>query len=385
MQATILEALRQEIAAKEEFARANPLRFPGDPAEIDAILDIALRHPEISAARVLEALEQQLRRRPKMRVTSFLKRHRLLKADGREECLADFNRLKQPLLNLLLTGKTNQLGKDYEALVGWLSRPRRFSGPIVARLLLTTVVEWLRASERSEEERKLGTRLQAVQSQIKPVMSMNLLRKMIYRAAEVRGLRSRASLTDKVDELIGSLEDTTEAEPEIEGGDHESLVEVNADLRSALFGLKKELTRLKEEIVAMQATSQADALIELLAGMNSNANGRLLDNLTHSREAVMRLLESGWQPEPAEVEGVVYSLKMLVDYLERIGVQPMRQIGSREHIRLADLSNIDYVGSAFRDQSEVKQVEFRSTGWQYQGRIITRPQAVEVDLAIPAN
>ena len=85
------------------------------------------------------------------------------------------------------------------------------------------------------------------------------------------------------------------------------------------------------------------------------------------------------------MEGVVYSLKMLVDYLERIGLNQMRTVGNREKIAMDDLAYLSYVGSEFASPDDMKWVEFRTSGWKYRDRIIARPQAVEVAAEQPTK
>jgi hypothetical protein len=156
------------------------------------------------------------------------------------------------------------------------------------------------------------------------------------------------------------------------------LASENADLRAALFGLKQELTDLYMQLEETRDANRVDALVQLLASMNAPSNRRLLDNVARSNLVIKELLQTGWQPDQPEVEGVVYSLKLLMDYLLSIGVKPIHAIGSQRMIRMSDLREVGYVGSEFRNNDEVKLVEYRSPGWEYQGRTITSPEAFEI-------
>lgn len=375
----LLEVVAVEVAATHEFARANPLRFPGDPSEMDAIVQCALRNPQLSPPQIVELLEQRWHRRPKVHVGRFLIESHLLKLDGREECRRDTDSLWAPLIDLLWAEDPARATIGYAALQAWLDKRLRRSGGIVARNLLIDLALRLERDGDGDAERKLGKQLNNVLGRILPRTSYALLRKIILRSAEVRDFRQKTTVTDALDELISSIEDTAASEPTQEHPDIESLEAENADLRAALFGLREELTTLKRAIREIQTTDQARSLVDLLAGMNSQPNGRLLDNLSHSSRLVSDLLAHGWNPEPVEVEGVVYSLKMLIDYLARIGVTPVKALRTRARISLSDLALFDYIGSEFKNPDEKKWIEIRSTGWTYQGHVITKPQAVEIE------
>jgi molecular chaperone GrpE (heat shock protein) len=194
--------------------------------------------------------------------------------------------------------------------------------------------------------------------------------------SEERRFAERETLTEKLRGLIEEVSGLRE-EGEEEPSDLEAVQEENADLKAALFGLTQELVELQTRIQEMQETTRTEAVVTFLSEMNSPASGYLLDNVVQSNRATTQLLEEGWLPEPPEVEGVVYSLKMLMDYLARIGVTPMQPIGARAKVSLEDLAYLNYSGSEFRNEKELKWIEFRSSGWIYQGAVISRPRAVE--------
>jgi hypothetical protein len=372
----VLTAIAKEIEQKEHYAVANPLRNPGDPGEIDQIIDLALMHPDASTSDIITLFKRRTGRVPKLRVSKILYRHYIAYKDGRDECATEARSLWKNLEDLIWAEQTALLAAAYEQLQAWLNM-RSGRDLVVARLLLAEVANRLIAASEPEV-RALGERLALLQRKVLPRQSVSLLRKLIYRIAEEHHLRDRSSITDRLDEMIHSLDEATGAEVATEEIDHEALEAENADLKSALFGLRQELTGLKAQIRDMQESSRTEALVELLADINSQPNGCLLDNLAQSSSIINQLLAQGWQPEPAEVEGVLYSIKMLLDYLNHLGVSPLREIGNQEKIAITDLETLTYVGREFVSAQEEKIVEFRTSGWTYKGLVISRPQALEV-------
>lgn len=382
MQPEVQNILAEEVRYALEFARGNPIRFPGDPVQIDRVVDLALRNPGWSVPQIIEQYERQWGRRPRIRVYSELRRYRLARADGREACGREIMRQARNLDILLAATDPARAADAYRTLQAWLRDRTHNDAPMVARVLMMRLAARLAESPLSAE-REIGRTLAEELELTLPLLSLKALRKIVYGVAEHHGLRERSLLSDKVEELLSSVEDATGGESATDEHDAEALQAENADLRAALFGLKQELTDLYTQLREQKEITRVEALVNLLATMNAQANRRLLDNMAQSSLVVNTLLRRGWQPEPAEVEGVVYSLKMFMDYLARIGVVPMREIGSREAVTLADLAQLSYAGSEFSSHEERKWVEFRTPGWAYEGHIITKPQAVEVKEAVP--
>lgn len=367
-----------EVGKMEQFAAANPLTHPGDPEQIDAVLGIALDHPEWGHAQIIDLYERKRGRRPKVNVPGLLRRNFLAKADGREDCLREIERQNTCLQALLCDpdGRSAQL--SYRSLQAWLSDHSRANAPVVARGLLRELGRELGRDAHDHHAQELARRLSALLQCILLLQSLKLLRNIVASVAEARGFRERRSLTERVEDLISSVDDAVIPQSAAEEADQEAVEAENTDLKAALFGLRQELTDLRQRIEEMKEAAQTDALVYLLAEMNSAMHGYLLDNIVHSNRLVTRLLAEGWTPEVPEIEGVLYSLKMLVDYLQRLGIHTMRELGDHEKIRMEDLTQFTYVGSEFRSTKEVKCVQFRTPGWMYRDRVISRPQAIEV-------
>lgn len=377
MHSNLIQLIENEVQAMDDFARSNPLRCPDDPRQIDEVLFLALRNPNWTGNQIIEYYERKRGRALKLRVQPILHKHRLAKADGREGCVHEIDDYFPVLQTLIESNDQAQAEIAYRKLLPWLGDHRRLSGPVVGRVLLASLADdW--TSDDDPQLQKLGKHIAAVLSSILLIPSLRLLRKIIYRVAEARGFRERASLADQLEEMITAVDDVAGSEVPTDHANYESLGAENADLKAALFGLKRELTGLQQQISTSQEAAKTDAVVALLSEMNSATNGHLLDNMVHSSRVVSQLLREGWQPEPIEIEGVIYSLKMLVDYFERIGLNQMRTVGNHEKIAMDDLAYLSYVGSEFDSPDDVKWIEFRTSGWKYRDRVISRPQAVEV-------
>jgi molecular chaperone GrpE (heat shock protein) len=369
---SVLEAA---VHRTETYAKDNPLRHANDPGQVNLIVQAALRNPDWTANQILEWCGNRSRAPIKLNVVGFLRQHYILKKDGREGCSQEIARQYENL-KAVLHGEDDVARSAYVDLKDRESHLRR-SWPVVARMVLLSLGRTLHRSE-DRRDQALGTHLEDVLNRVLLRPSSQLLSQIVTGIAEERHLAQRQSVSEKLTGLIQQVTGLQEEASEEETTDVEVLQYENADLRSALFGLTQELTDLQLRIQEMQESTKTEAIVAFLSEMNSAASGYLLDNIMQSNRLALQMLSSGWLPEPPEVEGVVYSLKMLLDYMKAMGVLPIASVGDRARIVMEDLARFSYAGSEFRDEREKKWVEYRSTGWMYKGTIISLPRVVEL-------
>jgi hypothetical protein len=231
-------------------------------------------------------------------------------------------------------------------------------------------------------ERDLGLRLRELLRIMLVSQTTPIFRRLLHALASARGQRNETSINDRIS---GMIHDTTLISAQTisvatadEVVDSETLADENADLRAALFGLRNELVSLQEQIHTIQTTSADAATARFLADLNTSAAGHLLDNIVFSSRAIRTLENTGWIPEPIEVEGIVATITMLSDHLVRLGVEPIFDVGAQTEITMEDLTEIQYVGSEFAGPADVKLVRIKSPGWRYRDQRIARAQAVEI-------
>lgn len=379
MEAKLLEALSGVIETNIERAHARPLRQPDSPEQYDCILDLALANAEWGPSQIVSAYKATQHRLLQVNVRETLSRYRMLRADGRNECLQLREIHSSNLKQLTDSASSNETTSAYQSLREYLTdRSRHQSGTAVARLVLRDLAHDLTASPNSPDK-DVGRRLSKLLNSTYLRTSRRLLRDIVEVSARCKGLNKRQSIDDAVQDLLQAVEEVASDEPD-DGHQEESvsLEEENADLKAALFGLKHELKDLSSRIQNIQNTARADAAALFFSEMNSPARGYLLDNVIRSGHVVNNLLVQGWHPELPEVEGVIYSLKMLSDFFVNLGLTPIHEIGTHCRIALSDLSTISYSGSEFAGPQETKFVEIRTPGWRLGDRLITKPQAVEI-------
>jgi molecular chaperone GrpE (heat shock protein) len=376
MDEQIQRAIRKEIEHEVGFARANPLRYPSDPRQIERVIELALQNPDWGARELVNAYQRQNRDTLKIPVYPLLRRHRIAKRDGRESCSRAVRRHKDNLVTLIWTSDRQQAEKAFRDIE--LGRNQmRLSFPVASRMILMQIMDKLEHSNRDSEV-ALGRQLRQVLGLIALTSSDKLFRRIVRAVSDARGLSEPVSVDETITELIQQVDEAGTDEADGEAPEAERLAEENAFLRSTLFGLKHELVALQEKLRSAQETTQTQAIVSFLREMNSSTNNNLLDNIALSNRAIAQMLSTNSLPDSPEVEGVVYSLKMLLDYLLQIGVRPIQQVGHRAQVTMDDLTYILYVGTEFSDSKQTKWVQFRSPGWAYRDQVITRPQAVEM-------
>lgn len=377
MEMVISEKIQEQLAGADKLARSRPLRYPGEPRQVDMLLQIALENAEWGSREIVASYQERIGSAPRVSVNSLLRRNYLLKPQGRQECLAAIARQKVHIRTLLWSADPTQISTAMTE-INTERRQMRLSSVIVSRFVLRDLAHDLKGS-RSAKEANLGRQLNNVLDLLLLPGSDKLYRNIMRGAVEARGLGRPVSVDEALGDLIQQVDDISGEDEEGTSSEPELLAEENAILRSALFGLRQELVSLQEELRKTQQTTQEDVVADFLREMNSPVNNNLLDNVMLSNRAAGKLFAKGWMPDLPEVEGIVYSLKLLADFLADKGVQPIQQIGSRVSVTLSDLAKVSYIGSEFSNPQESKEVEFRTPGWLYHQQIVTRPQAVEID------
>lgn len=379
MDSPFLAILEKELVYYIGLTKSNPLRFHDDPYYMNAILKLVLRHPEWSTAQINDWFQERRRIQIKFNIRGFLARFYLLKMDGRVECARYSEEIYSQLIRLL-SEDISQAKEAHNDLREIRMRTRR-SWPAVTRMVMLTFAEKLQNSQSKDENRLGQDILKLCESSLFP-LSNKFFNSAISRVVEARGFSVAETVSDRINGIIEEVSQyetsSEESDPENEFSDISMLQEENSDLRAALFGLKHELTDLQVRIRTQQETAQTQALVRFLSEMNAPSSGHLLDNIIFSANTISDLLSNSWQPESPEVEGIVYSLKMLTDFLIHLGITPIKEVGSYEQITMNDLSNLNYTGSEFQSPNQRKSVQFRSPGWGYKDQIISRPQAIEV-------
>jgi molecular chaperone GrpE (heat shock protein) len=369
-----IEAFDREIEVSRAYAAANPLTNPEAPADSDTCLRLTLQHPDWGPRQILAKMKE-MQTRVTIHVFRLLRQNRMLKVDGREEAVRDLRNVLEWLLVMLEERDHSAVETAYRDLDAYLWN-RRINRPVVGRLALLELSDRLATLSTRDPRHQLGLRLRETLNLMLPLDSLKLLRRAVRRLAEKLGVRQAPSIDDNFSDIIRTLEEATEDASADD--DAETLREQVVDLRAALFGVGQDLADLKERLRKAQESAKADAVVMLLGDMNSLTYGYLLDSVVQSGQLVEEKLANGWRPEP-DFEMVPHTLRTLTKYFEQLGVFPMYTIGERHKITFDDLAHIDYMGSEFESPEDVKWVQFRTCGWKYKDKVISRPQALEAN------
>jgi molecular chaperone GrpE (heat shock protein) len=369
-----LSIIQEKLDYFEDQSGRKPLRFRDDPYVMNIILQLVLRHQDWTAQQVTDWFQHKHSIQVKLSVRGFLARFHLLKPDGRRDCLHFSEDIRKSFL-CLLSDDEERAKAAYEHIKNTKYRIRQ-SWPAVTRMVLINLSNEFEKVGGIEQKR-IASRIMGLIQKTLFMLSSNFFNEVVYAIAKARGFVGSETVSEQINGIIEEVSQYETQDDTDDAPDVTLLQEENSDLRAALFGLKHELTYLQSRILHQQEHAQAQAFVNFLSTMNAPTNGQLLDNIVHSSNMITNLLNSNWQPEP-EIEGIVYSVKMLTDFLLKIGIYPIKEIGSHEEITMSELPTLNYVGSEFQSPSQRKIVQFRSPGWAYEGQIITRPQAIEV-------
>ncbi|MDZ4766973.1 MAG: hypothetical protein SGI73_20730 [Chloroflexota bacterium] len=351
-----------------------------DPQEMYFIVQHVIDHPTWRIKHILDAYEAAYKRKISLQVQHFLKREALWDSEDRAG-MRDALVRTSPALFRLFTIEPHPLSQaDYHAMRAYIrSQPNSM---MLSFMLLAGLTAHLEDSD-DEPERQIGKALKRFIRRSSREAPNRLLTHLFDTCAEFHQFERRSAL-DTLRDLNDKAAELAHA-PRVEANDDEpsentatTLMHENADLRATLIGLRHELERLDVQFEQQQEQAQQKAIYSFLSQMNHVSNGYLLDRLIQNAVDIETKMMNGWQPE-IEVEGAVYLIPALKEFFAQIGVIPLRTIGERATITLDDLQQIQYMGSEFHDRSEQKRIEFRTSGWGYAGRILSRPEAIEIE------
>ncbi len=156
----------------------------------------------------------------------------------------------------------------------------------------------------------------------------------------------------------------------------EHLQHENESYRTALEIARHQLERLENEIEIIRNESKSEAIINFFHRMNSSQFAELLDQFANVEERLKEIKKMDYK-FPVEVESIPIVIRIFMKFLKACEITPIKTIGEVIKINLSDSEHYQYEGSDFQNNQEEKNVKIISSGWQYQGQIISKPKAIE--------
>lgn len=151
------------------------------------------------------------------------------------------------------------------------------------------------------------------------------------------------------------------------------LEELKAELESAYIRLNSS----EENFERFQQESAELAIVDVLAKMNSQEAGKLLDQFAKSEQTLKQLASSGYEI-PKELSSVSLCVRMFMRTMCNVFmISPVHVIGEKLTLTLEQAERYDYSGSDFDDADDVKTVEVISPGWRYGKEIFSLPKVME--------
>lgn len=151
------------------------------------------------------------------------------------------------------------------------------------------------------------------------------------------------------------------------------LEELKAELESAYIRLNSS----EENFERFQQENAELAVVDVLAKMNSQEAGKLLDQFAKSEQTLKQLASSGYEI-PKELSSVSLCVRMFMRTMRNVFmISPVHVIGEKLKLTLEQAERYDYSGSDFDDSGEVKNVEVISPGWRYGKEIFSLPKVME--------
>lgn len=134
---------------------------------------------------------------------------------------------------------------------------------------------------------------------------------------------------------------------------------------------------LKESVEESAKEAQAAAVSHFFSALNGNEYGNILDHMGQVEQSI-ELLKVNHVKIPTELMPLIIIFKQFVKFFHSYGIEPVDCLNRTFMANCKELSCYNYLGEAFTNEKERKQVMIVAPGWKYQDTIISMPTVREV-------
>ena len=160
--------------------------------------------------------------------------------------------------------------------------------------------------------------------------------------------------------------------------DAKKLAEQNEELKTELESLYIRLNASEESLERSRQEGAELAVIDVLARMNSQEAGMLIDQFAKAEQTLKQLSSSGYKI-PNELASVPLCVRMFMQTMRNVFmISPIHKMGETLSLTFEDSGKYDYSGSDFEDSDEAKTVKVLSPGWKCGDEVFSMPKVIEV-------
>lgn len=150
-------------------------------------------------------------------------------------------------------------------------------------------------------------------------------------------------------------------------------------LKTLLAQKTEVLHQLQESFDQQLEESKLDEQAELIALLNANQYGNILDLLVSAKSGFERMREAG-ETVPLEIRSMRTLVRRLQEFVEDMGVTPILELGQIVTLNALEAMKYQYDGTPFASDDQYKQGKVVSPGWEIraQGIVISYPKIREI-------
>ncbi len=204
-------------------------------------------------------------------------------------------------------------------------------------------------------------------------ISRSIFRNILNDVAIEKGFKKSKDVGMKVDDIkdqIGSILNEEVSD------DNSELKLQNENLKSALILINDELDKYKQDLEKFKDEIELNVISDFIKDLNSEKYGRLLDNFIKCQKSLKELKRNKYE-FPVEVESIPILIRQYIKFIQEYGI---KEIQRKQQMMLSyeEAAKGNYIGSPYKDQTELKKVVVDSPGWIYKDMIISTPIYIEI-------
>ncbi len=344
-----------------------------------------IEHHEWHPMQILRAMERFLGKKVFCDIIEELRRHKLNHIESRLYWVQNITKMTQNLMLLCNSELLQQSLLDphslYEEIKDILWKT---INPINAKGILVVL------EQRLPEERKEKQYLRTILQKADISFAQRTLNKILDAIGQERNLLIRPSVQETIKNTSALIAQALS--PEQQPKDETSasmqnlaiLQQQNENYHTALEIAHQQLETLESEIEIIRSEAKREATLLFFQRMNAPSFGNLLDQIAMSEERLKDMKRLNYT-FPSEVESIPMSIRMFMKFARSCDIEAIQPLGQILTINLKESDQYEYEGSEFKDEIEQKEVLVLTSGWQYQGHIISKPKVIEIKKTTAAS
>ena len=193
------------------------------------------------------------------------------------------------------------------------------------------------------------------------------------------GVKEEKKTTRDVLQKTEAVLASTESEYEMAGNDELAKLRfLNENYRNSLEMVQTMFDELTESVEESAEEAKRTAISDFFSKLNAPMYGNILDSLLVVEQNLANARKAGVKMPP-QLMSLTIIFKQLIRFVKDSGIEPIEKVGREFEATYEEISLLNYVGTPYEREGEVKKLRVATPGWKYGEIIISTPTVQEME------